>query len=200
MHGLMRDHPFATLVVLTEDGIEANHLPLLLRKTATGDDLIVGHLARANPLWQKVKPDTEALVIFNGPHAYISPSWYPTKQEHGKVVPTWNYAVVHVRGKLRIVEDAQWLDELLHELTDIHEATFEQPWSVDDAPEDYIEKLTKAVVGVEIPVSHLQGKWKLSQNQPEQNQQKVVEGLKETQSAQNHQVAHLMAQMMKNTV
>lgn len=199
MHQLMRDYPFATLVVLTDDGIEANHLPLLLRKESSGNGVLVGHFARANPMWEKVKPDTGVLVIFNGPDAYISPSWYPTKQEHGKVVPTWNYAVVHARGILRIVEDAQWLDDLLRELTKTHEASLERPWSMDDAPTDYIEKLTKAVVGIEISISQLQGKWKLSQNQPAINRQGVVAALSATSSEQN-QVAHLMMQQSQDAV
>lgn len=194
MHTLMREYPFATLVVLTDDGIEANHLPLLLRKNSSEYGVIVGHLARANPLWEKIKPDTEALVIFHGPDAYISPNWYPAKQEHGKVVPTWNYAVVQARGKLRVVDDAQWLSALLHELTDQHEAAFAKPWSVDDAPADYVEKLTKAVVGIEISICHLQGKWKLSQNQPEVNQHGVIAGLGRASNERKLLLADLMKQ------
>jgi transcriptional regulator len=199
MHKLMYEHPFATLVVLTGDGIEANHLPLLLRKSSSEYGAVVGHIARANPLWEKIKPDTEVLVIFHGPDAYISPNWYPTKREHGKVVPTWNYAVVHARGKLHIVDDAQWLNELLRELTEIHEATFEQPWSVNDAPADYVEKMTKAIVGIEINITNLQGKWKLSQNQPDANQQGVIAGLSGTSTIQNH-LADLMILNAKGVV
>lgn len=181
----MCDYPFATLVVVTEEGIEVNHLPVLLRKEVSDKGVIVGHIARANPLWEKIKPDTDVVVIFHGPNGYISPNWYPTKQEHGKVVPTWNYAVVHARGRLQVVHDGQWLNQLLHDLTQVHEATSERPWSVNDAPADYLEKLTKAIVGIEIQITQLEGKWKLSQNQPEVNRLGVIDGLGNTK--EHHQ-------------
>lgn len=193
MHSLMREYPFATLVVTTSDGLEANHLPLLLRDDGSEYGILAGHLARANPLWKQLA-GVHALVIFHGPDAYISPSWYPTKREHGKVVPTWNYAVVHIRGNVRVVEDIHWLHQLLGELTNTHEASFNQPWSIADAPADYIEKLTNAVVGIEIPITSLQGKWKLSQNQPEGNHAGVIDGLNTSANKQHHVLAELMGQ------
>ena len=180
MHQLMRENSLATLVVQTENGLEANHIPLHLKQDGTEFGVLVGHVARVNPVWKMFKQDVEVLAIFHGPNSYISPSWYPTKQENHKVAPTWNYAVVHASGFIRAVEDANWLLELLNILTREHEAQFEKPWNVADAPEDYVNKLVKAIVGIEIPISKLVGKWKVSQNQPERNQVGVIEGLFET--------------------
>ncbi len=192
MHSLIRQNPFATLVTNTDAGLVANHLPFLLREDGSEYGILVGHLARANPIWQDYKPEQSVLIIFQGVNAYISPSWYPSKQENGKAVPTWNYAVVHASGLMQINEDGIWLRELLDELTNTHEAQFEKPWAVADAPADYIEKLSGAIVGIEIPVSTLIGKWKLSQNQPEQNRRGVVDGLQES--------SHLNAREMANLV
>jgi transcriptional regulator len=192
MYKLIGEYSFATLVVVTDAGIEANHLPFLIRDDGSECGVLVGHVARSNSMWKTFKADQEVLVIFNGPDAYISPSWYATKQEHGRVVPTWNYAVVHARGFMRIVEDGEWLFSLLNDLTTKHEAQFEQPWAIADAPADYIEKLSSAIVGVEIPVSGLMGKWKLSQNHPEQNQLGVVEGLQKTLRLRDGEMAELM--------
>ncbi|MFI3121692.1 MAG: FMN-binding negative transcriptional regulator, partial [Methylococcaceae bacterium] len=136
-----------------------------------------GHIARANPLWRDLAADVETLAIFHGPDAYISPSWYATKQETDKVVPTWNYAVVHAYGTLRIIDDAVWVRAQLEALTQQHEAAFPEPWAVSDAPEDFTEKLLGAVVGIEMVITRLTGKWKVSQNQPLQNQLSVIQGL-----------------------
>ena len=180
LHALMAQHPLAAVVVHTADGLVADHVPLLLRTSDQGDTTLVGHVARANPLWQ---PDADGalrqvLAIFQGPGCYISPNWYPTKADGGKVVPTWNYAVVHASGPLRAVHDADWKLALLNQLTQTHESAQPHPWGVGDAPADYIERLMSAIVGIEIPVVRLQGKWKVSQNQPEVNQQGVLAGLK----------------------
>lgn len=177
MHKLMGENSLATLIVQTEDGLEANHIPLHLKQDGTEFGTLVGHVARGNPVWKMFKQDVEVLAIFHGPNSYISPSWYPTKQENHKVAPTWNYAVVHASGFMRAVEDANWLLELLDVLTRKHEAQFEKPWNVADAREDYVNKLVNAIVGIEIPISKLVGKWKVSQNQPERNQVGVIEGL-----------------------
>jgi transcriptional regulator len=137
------------------------------------------HVARANPVWQRVAaaPDVQSLVVFQGADAYISPSWYATKREHGKVVPTWNYATVHVMGAPRVVEDTAWLRSLVETLTTKHESPRPQPWAVDDAPADYVEAMLRAIVGIEIPIMSIAGKWKVSQNHPAANQRGVADGL-----------------------
>ena len=136
-----------------------------------------GHVARSNPIWRDLDSDIEVLAIFHGPDAYISPSWYATKQEAGKVVPTWNYTVVHAYGPLRIIDDASWVRSQLEALTAHNEAAFAEPWKVSDAPHDFTEKLIEAIVGIEMVITRLSGKWKVSQNQPPQNQASVIQGL-----------------------
>ncbi|HEY8097464.1 MAG TPA: FMN-binding negative transcriptional regulator [Methylobacter sp.] len=187
MHELICNRPFATLVTLGANGIDANHIPLHLEPTPEPFGVLRGHIARANPLWHDLAADVETLTIFHGPDAYISPSWYATKQEAGKVVPTWNYAVVHAYGSLRIIDDAVWVRAQLEALTQQHEADFPDPWEVSDAPEDFTEKLLGALVGIEMVITRLTGKWKVSQNQPLQNQRSVIQGL--NASGQNEAVA-----------
>lgn len=177
MHELIRNRPLATLVTLGANGIDANHIPLHLAPTPEPFGVLRGHIARANPLWRDLAADVETLAIFHGPDAYISPSWYATKQETGKVVPTWNYAVVHAYGTLRIIDDAAWVRAQLEALTQQNEAAFPEPWAVSDAPEEFTGKLIEAVVGVEMVITRLIGKWKVSQNQPPQNQRSVIQGL-----------------------
>jgi len=180
MHALIRDRPLATLVTLGANGISANHIPLHLSPTPEPFGVLRGHVARANPLWRDFASDVETLAIFHGPDAYISPSWYATKQEAGKVVPTWNYAVVHAYGFLRVIDDAAWVRTQLEELTQHNEAAFPEPWAVADAPEDFTEKLIGAVVGIEMVITRLIGKWKVSQNQPSQNHRSVIQGLSDS--------------------
>lgn len=177
LHALMREHPLATLVTMGDHGLNADQIPLLLDTAADGTPVLRGHVARANPMWQTLHPEIEALAVFRGPEAYITPSWYPTKREHGKAVPTWNYAVVHARGPLRIIHDADWLRRQVDALTQMQESTFAEPWAVSDAPADYVEKLLAGIVGIELTVTALKGKWKASQNQPEGNRSGVIAGL-----------------------
>jgi transcriptional regulator len=177
MHELMRARPLATLVTLSSGGLDANHIPLHLSDSPAPFGTLRGHIARANPLWSDFAKDVEVLAIFHGPDSYITPGWYATKQETGKVVPTWNYAVVHAYGKLRIIDDAAWVRAQLEALTAHQEAGFARPWSVSDAPRDYTDKLLAAIVGFEIVINRLSGKWKVSQNQPAQNQAGVIAGL-----------------------
>lgn len=177
LHELIVAHPLATLVKLTPHGLEANAIPLHLRHEGGAFGTLVGHVARANPMWGQFDPAVEALAVFQGPQAYITPSWYATKRQTGKVVPTWNYVIVQAGGPLRIRDDANWIDTLLRELTARHEAARPAPWSVDDAPREYTEALMRAVVGIEIPIVRLAGKWKVSQNQPAANRAGVVAGL-----------------------
>lgn len=175
--GLMREHPLATLVIAGDDGLDANHIPLLYDATDGEHGTLRGHVARANPLWQALASGRPALAIFHGPQAYVSPSWYPSKQEHGKVVPTWNYAVVHAHGIARAIDDAGWLRQLLVRLTDAHEQHRPSPWGLHDAPIDFTDQLLRAIVGIELPVSRLIGKWKVSQNRATADREGVIAGL-----------------------
>lgn len=191
LHALMREHPLATLVVPTADGADINHLPLHLDADR---GVLVGHVARANPVWQ-MAPTGPAVAVFQGPQAYITPNWYATKREHGKVVPTWNYAVVHVHGTPRWItadtpDGEAWLHALLHKLTDHHEAAHRErvaaqghqapaAWGVDDAPADYLATMRRAIVGFELPIDRLEGKFKLSQNRPAVDRDGVIAGLRE---------------------
>ena len=175
---LLVAHPLATLAWPSADGLTAEHLPLLWDRGA-GDGAhgtLRGHVARANPVWREAA-GTEVLAVFQGPQAYITPSWYPSKAETAKVVPTWNYAVVHAHGKLRVIEDAAWLRALVGRLTDTHEASRAQRWQVDDAPADYIEQMLRAIVGIEIELTRVQGKWKVSQNRSASDRAGVAAGL-----------------------
>lgn len=172
----IRSHPLATLITSGSAGLIANVLPFSLRTTDQGD-MLCAHLAKANDQIADLKSGAQALVIFQGPQAYISPSWYPTKKQHGKVVPTWNYVVVQAWGVPKICEDRDWLLHQLSELTSAHEAERPEPWDVRDAPADYIEGQIKGIVGLEIPIDRIEGKWKVSQNQPMENQMGVAVGL-----------------------
>ena len=177
LHELIRAHPLGALVVLTPSGLDANHIPFEVDPDPAPFGTLRGHIARANPLWRDFSRDVEALAIFQGPGTYISPSWYRTKIETAKVVPTWNYAVVHVHGALRFIDDAAWLRGFVEKLTNRHEAERRDRWKVTDAPPDYIERQLGAIIGLEIPVTRLIGKWKVSQNRPAQDRDGVVEGL-----------------------
>ena len=177
LHALIRAHPLGAWVVQDGDaGLAANHIPFLLDAQHGPLGTLVGHVARANPVWRALD-GTESLVLFEGPQSYVSPSWYASKREHGKVVPTWNYAVVHAHGAARAIHDRQWLLELVTRLTAEHEAMSAEPWQVADAPRDYIERMLDAIVGVEIPIARLIGKWKVSQNRAQADRQGVAAGL-----------------------
>jgi transcriptional regulator len=161
---LMREHPFATLVTHRADRVEADHLPVLVEADEGPVGTLRGHVARTNPIWRQVAEGSEVLTIFQGPAHYVSPSAYASKKEHGRVVPTWNYIVVHVRGRIRWVRDAEWLRDLVERLTDVHEAGLPTPWKVSDAPAEFVEGMLAGIVGFEIPIVEAIGKWKLSQN------------------------------------
>lgn len=181
IHGLIATHPLGTLVTLGSTGLDANPIPFEFdpAPTATAPHgTLLAHVARANPLWRDHAGTPEVLVIFQGPQSYISPSWYTSsKPEHGKVVPTWNYCVVHAHGPLLIHDDPAWLLSLVTRLTARHESGRAAPWSVADAPPDFIAKQLAAIVGIEIPVTRLVGKWKVSQNRPAADRTGVVAGL-----------------------
>ena len=181
LHALIKAHPLATLVTTTAQGLEANHIPLLIDLEPTPLGTLRGHVARANPVWHTFDAGRDVLAVFQGPQAYITPSWYPTKAQTGKVVPTWNYAVIHAHGPLKIIDDAEWLRKLVTRLTESQELPRAKPWHVTDAPADYIDTMLKAIVGIEIPVRSMQGKWKMSQNRLPQDRDGVIAGL-ETRS------------------
>lgn len=173
LQGLIARHPLGTVVIHGADGLVADHIPFEL--AAPTEDAPFGvlraHVARANPLWRHAG---QTMVVFQGPSAYVSPSLYEEKAVSGKVVPTWNYAVVHAHGPLRAIEDPVWILALLERLTGAHEGRRAAPWQVDDAPRDWIEKITQAIVGIEIPVQRMQGKFKLSQNRSLPDQRRVA--------------------------
>ena len=192
MQELMRERPLATVVTMSSLGLNANHIPLHFSTEPAPFGTLRGHVARANPMWRDLQTGFEALVIFHGPDAYISPSWYATKQESGKVVPTWNYAVVHAYGTLQVIDDASWVRSQLEALTAHNERRFTEPWAVSDAPRDFTEKLIAAVIGIEIVISRLSGKWKVSQNQPPQNQAGIIDGLDKVQCSDSASMAALV--------
>jgi transcriptional regulator len=193
MQSLVRSQPLCTLVTRSEEGLVADQIPLLLRVSEGPVGTLVGHVARANPLWQVTQRDTPVLAIFQGPQQYISPGWYPTKQEHGKVVPTWNYVVVQARGVLQVHDDPDWVRQQVTELTRQQESPMDKPWAVDDAPRDYTDTMLRAVVGISITVTQWSGKWKVSQNQSGVNRDGVVQGLAGSQDAQAAVMAELVA-------
>jgi transcriptional regulator len=180
LHELIRAHPLGTLITLASSGLEANHIPFEVHPEPAPFGTLCAHVARANPMWQDFSADTEALVVFQGPSAYVTPSWYATKRQTGKVVPTYNYAVVHAYGRLRIIEDRDWLRGLVGRLTDRFESPRKDPWQVLDAPKDFVDNLLGAIVGLEIPIARIVGKWKMSQNRPQVDIAGIVAGLRET--------------------
>ncbi|WP_049621538.1 FMN-binding negative transcriptional regulator [Frateuria defendens] len=193
LEDLVRAYPFATVAVRTADGLAANHLPLEL-----AGEVLRGHVARGNEL---AKLDgAPALAIFHGPEGYVSPNWYPSKHETGREVPTWNYAVVHVHGRLRVVDDAAWLRAFLATLTERHEAGEPKPWSIDDAPADHVDKLLRAIVGIEIAVERVEGKFKLGQNHPEANRRGVIAGLQRRHRGDDAALAALTAQTLEEGI
>ena len=171
----IRDIALGTLVTAGEGGVQANHLPMLL-----GGEILQGHFARANPVCKDIKPDAQVLAIFLGPHFYTSPNWYPSKLETGKGVPTWNYITVHVRGRIALHEDEAWLTEHLAKLSNAHEAHLPNPWKPEDAPADYLASLKRAIVGFEIAITSIEGKWKLSQNRVPAD----IEGIRQALTAE----------------
>ena len=176
---LVREHPLGLLITQSAQGLDANPIPFLLDVEDDGATVLRAHVARANPGWREALADAQTLVVFQGPQAYITPNWYPSKAENGKAVPTWNYITVQARGRLVVHDDAAWVRGLVTRLTQRHEATQANPWAITDAPAEYIDAMLRAIVGIEIPLSSLKGKWKMSQNQPAANRDGVARGLRE---------------------
>lgn len=178
MFTLIDEHALGAWVLAGKDGLAANHIPFLLDRSRGPHGTLVGHVARANPVWRALDEAGQSLVIFQGPQGYITPNWYPGKAEHGKVVPTWDYAVVHAHGAARAVEDPAWLVYMLKRLTQVHEAVQPSPWKLEDAPAAYIDKLLRAIVGIEIPIERLEGKLKASQDEASADRLGTLEGLR----------------------
>jgi len=177
LHALIRARPLGVLVTLSASGLEANHIPFHLASDVGPKGSLLGHVARQNPVWKDVGQAGNGLLVFQGPSAYISPSWYPAKKEHGRVVPTWNYVVVHAHGTIKVHDDPVWIRRQVELLTSQMESSRESPWAVSDAPAEYVERLAQGIVGIELVIDRLVGKWKVSQNHPPANRAGVVEGL-----------------------
>lgn len=191
LHDLIEAHPFGTWATAPDGVLEMNHIPFLLDRAKGPQGTLIGHVARVNPVWQHA---STSIVAFHGPQAYITPNWYPSKHAQGKAVPTWNYAVVQAHGQPRAIEDKAKLLQVLRHLTNAHEARQALPWSVSDAPADYIDALLAAIVGIEIPIERLVGKWKVSQNRPAADRLGVVAGLTGSDEAQASAMAALVQQ------
>ncbi len=194
---LIRTHPLGLLISAGPGGLMANPLPFTAYPEE-GDGVLRVHVARANPRWRELADATECLIVFSGPHAYISPSWYPSKAENHRTVPTWNYATVHVWGRPRIHEDAAWLRRQIDDLTQAHEGTRPAPSKVSDAPADFVAAQLKVIVGIEIAVTRIEAKWKMSQNRSEADRHGVVAGLRADGGPDQTAVAKLVADHLKS--
>ena len=197
-HALMRARPFAVLVTHGPDGLTATHLPTVLKTDGAGAlGRIECHVARPNPQWRAFAPDADALMIFQGPEAYIRPGWYASKAEHGKVVPTWNYAVVHAYGRLEVMQDPSWLLAHVEELSRQQEAHYAAPWSTSDAPSSYLAVMARGIVGLRLTITRLEGKQKMSQNREARDRAGVVAGLAERGTGQDAATAELVDKLMR---
>ena len=196
MHALMRGRPFAALVSSGAAGLYATHLPTVL-KDEGAFGVIECHLSRANPHWKELAEGNEAMMIFQGAEGYITPNWYATKAETGKVVPTWNYAVVHAYGRPEVMQEPAWIRRHVGELTDQQEATEARPWALADAPDKYIDVMTRGIVGFRFAITRLEGKWKMSQNREPQDRAGVVQGLTARASGDDREIAGLVVSQNK---
>ena len=191
-HALIRAHPLGTLVTMGASGLTANAIPFILDAFGGPLGTLQGHLARANSQWRDYDRAVDALIVFQGADHYITPSWYQTKQETGKVVPTWNYAIVQASGPMRTIEDRDWLAAQIAALTATQESARPRPWSVSDAPAAFVESQIKGIVGIEIPIARIEGKWKVSQNRPAADRRGVVDGLLGSGDATSQAMATLV--------
>jgi len=192
LHDAIRQIGFASLVTCGEGGIDANHLPMLVSPEPAPFGTLHGHVARANPQWEFARHGGNALAIFLGPNAYITPSWYPTKQQTGKVVPTWNYLAIHAYGEISFFHDREQLRIHVGKLTEAHEASRTSPWAVTDAPTDYLDKMLGAIVGFNLVITRLEGKWKMSQNRSPEDVVGVRDGLAHDGAPRQKSVADIM--------
>ncbi len=175
-------YSLATLVHVIDSVPHADHLPMILDENAEGNRVLAAHVARANPLWKQVDQTSMSLAIFQGAQQYISPEWYPSKKQHGKVVPTWNYIVVHVTGRIAVKKNIDWLHAHLEKLTSHQESDRQNPWKISDAPEEYMRRQMRGIVGIEMTIANISGKWKLSQNRTPEDREGVIAGLQGEES------------------
>ncbi len=200
MHDLIRLHPLGIIITGGKAGLMASSVPFLVDAKEGTNGLLRAHMARDNLHWHELQRESECLVIFQGAQGYITPSWYPSKKTTHKVVPTWNYATVHAWGKPQIVEDAIWLRQFLEELTHSQEQKRAQPWKVSDAPDNFINTQMNAIVGFEIRIKRIEGKWKMSQNRPEADRTGVIEGLTaDNNPHQNPALAAMVSETFRTT-
>jgi transcriptional regulator len=199
LHSFVREHPFGALVVLSADGLDANHLPFEIDTESGPFGTLHCHVSRSNPVWRDFSPTTEALAIFQGPNTYITPTWYPSKQETGKDVPTWNYIIVHARGPLRVIDDVRHVRAHLEKLVTRNEAGRPHPWRITDAPEDYVNKQLSLIVGIEIPLTSLVGKWKLGQNRLLHDRHGMLKGLLEANTPETVAMAAEVRKTLEGT-
>ena len=196
LHDLIVEHPLGLLITHGDNGLEASPIPFLLYADEGKQGMLCAHLAKANLHWQALTGDAECLVVFQGPEGYVTPSWYPSKTETHKAVPTWNYATVQVWGNASVTEDPEWLRRHLDDLTRHHEQSRPQPWSVSDAPENYIANQMKAIIGIEIPINRIDGKWKMSQNKDDADREGVIVGMRSsTDLHRNIRVADIVGKI-----
>ena len=193
LHGLIRAHPLGMLISNGPDGPEANAIPFLLDATVSPNGRLRAHMAKANPQWKLIgeNPSSPVLVVFQGTDAYVTPSWYETKRETGKVVPTWNYAIVQVRGTARVIDDQDWLAQQIADLTASQEGPRAAPWAVTDAPAPFIQSQIKGIIGLEVEITEIHGKWKVSQNRPVADRVGVAQGL-ESETANSSDMVRLV--------
>nr|WP_314863581.1 FMN-binding negative transcriptional regulator [uncultured Undibacterium sp.] len=198
LHTLIQTHPLGTWVSMTNSGLDANHIPFILDKSRGEFGVLRAHVARANPIWKMLSSDVPSIVTFQGPQSYITPNWYPTKQIAGKVVPTWNYTVVHAHGIATAIEDREWILQMVSDLTDHNEAStalgskVSAPWKVSDAPEEFIQRLLGAIVGIEIPITAIKGRWKLSQDEAMEDRIGTAKGLREVDTTNSIALSDLV--------
>lgn len=193
MQGLIRAFPLGLLITSGAEGIIANAIPFIHDPEAGDRGVLRCHVARANGQWKEIGSGLDALIVFQGAQHYVHPGWYETKRETGKVVPTWNYALVQVRGHARVMDDASWLARQIRDLTEMMEGAYPKPWAVDDAPQPYIDAQMRGIVGIEIEITAMTGKWKVSQNRNEADREGVVEGLRAQQDDEADAMAALVA-------
>jgi len=194
LHEFIETYTFGTLVTVAGEQPVATRLPLILDRARGRQGSLLGHVARANPQWQRVEPGIEVLAIFLGPNTYITPSWYPTKQQNGKVVPTWNYLAIHAYGTLSFFDDPAELRAHVSQMTGTHESARAAPWAVSDAPESFVQGMLRAIVGFKLRITRLEGKWKMSQNRPAQDVTGVLEGLAREDGEAHEAVAEIVAE------
>lgn len=197
MHTHIAQHPLGAWVCAGQSQLIANHIPFVLDVQHGSQGRLLGHVSRANPVWREISGGVASVVMFMGPHAYITPSWYPGKHQHGKVVPTWNYVTVHAHGVARAIEDTDWILDVVNRLTDAQEARHANPWKVSDAPSAYVKQKLRAIVGIEIMIERLEGRLKVSQDEDEQDRLGTVEGLRHTSDAPSQVLANLVLDALK---